>query len=201
MGPFGPPVFLSFLLLFFCVSFYPRSPEVEPWVFRLTFFPSSSSPSPHHQLFVSIRYRKHQFSNWFDFPGNSSDSYLFLLLLFLFPGVFLSGELSIPVRRTVHSCPENCPQTPGSSVTLIALQNNPALGWIYNSLRSGSQIKASPGLDIKLAHYYCLRKTDSTVNTSQSSRTILQTVKFRFWLYKTYNLEITQINAKSQAPD
>ena len=23
-------------------------------------------------------------------------------------------------------------------------------------LRSGSQIKASPGLDIKLAHYYCV---------------------------------------------
>ena len=69
-------------------------------------------------------------------------------------------------------------------MTPIALQYNPALGWIYNWLRSGSQIKASPGLDIKLAHYYCLRKTDSTVNTSQSSRTILQTGKFRFWLYK-----------------
>ena len=32
--------------------------------------------SSHHQLFVSLRYRKRQFSNWFDFPGNSSDSYL-----------------------------------------------------------------------------------------------------------------------------
>ena len=44
-----------------------------------------------------------KFSNWFDFPGNSSDSYLFLLLLLLFPGMFLSGELSTPVQRTVHS--------------------------------------------------------------------------------------------------
>ena len=65
-------------------------------------------------------------------------------------------------------------------MTPIALQYNPALGWIYNWLRSGSQIKASPGLDIKLAHYYCLRKTDSTVNTKQSSRTILQTVNSDF---------------------
>ena len=63
-------------------SFYPWSPKVEPWVFRLTFSssPSSpSSPSSHHQIFVSLRYRKCQFSN----------SYLFLLLLLLFPGVFL----------------------------------------------------------------------------------------------------------------
>ena len=31
--------------------FYPRSPEVEPWVFRWTFFPSLSlSPFPHLQL-------------------------------------------------------------------------------------------------------------------------------------------------------
>ena len=55
------------------------SPEVEPWVNRWTFSsppPPPSSPSSHHQLFVSIRYRKRQFSNCFDFPGNSSDSYL-----------------------------------------------------------------------------------------------------------------------------
>ena len=163
------------------ICFYPWSPEVEPWVNRWTFSPPPapspppppSPPPSHHQLFVSLKYRKHQFSNWFDFPGNSSDSYLFLLLLLLFPEVFF-------VWRTVHSCLENCPQTQGSPVTPIALQYNPALGWIYNWLRSGSQIKASPGLDKKLAHYYCLRKTDSTVNTSQSSRTILQTVKFRF---------------------
>ena len=86
--------------------FYPWSPKVEPWVNRWTFsspHPSSPpSPPSHHQIFVSLRYRKHQFSNWFDFPGNSSDSYLFLLLLLLFPGVFLSGELSTPVQRTVH---------------------------------------------------------------------------------------------------
>ena len=146
----------------FRTYFYPCSPKVEPWVNRWTFSfpssPSSSSPPSHHQIFAPLRYRKCQFSNWFDFPGNSSDSYLFLLLL-LFPGVFLSGELST-------SCPENCPQTPGSPVTPIALQYNPALGWIFNWLISGSQIKASPGLDIKLAHYYCLRKTDSIVNTS-----------------------------------
>ena len=42
---------------------------------------------------------KHQFSNWFDFPGNSSDSYLFLLILLLFPGVFF-------VWRTVHRLQE-----------------------------------------------------------------------------------------------
>ena len=90
------------------VSFYPWSPKVEPWVNRWTFSSPSSPPSPppsppsHHQIFVFLRYRKHQFSYWFDFPGNSSDSYLFLLLLLLFPGVFLSGELSTPVRRTVH---------------------------------------------------------------------------------------------------
>ena len=78
----------------------PWSPKVEPWVNRWTFSPP---PSPsHHQIFVSLRYRKCQFSNLFDFPGNSSDSYLFLLLLLLFPGVFLSGELSTSVRRTVH---------------------------------------------------------------------------------------------------
>ena len=84
--------------------FYPWSPEVEPWVNRWTFSPPPSPPPPssHHQIFVSLRYRKRQISNWFDFPGNSSDSYLFLLLLLLFPGVFLSGELSTPVQRTVH---------------------------------------------------------------------------------------------------
>ena len=70
--------------------FYPWSPKVEPWVNRWTFSPPPSPPSPsHHQIVVSLRYRKCQFSNWFDFPGNSSDSYLFLLLLLLFPGVFL----------------------------------------------------------------------------------------------------------------
>ena len=95
-------------------------------------------------LRVCLRYRKHQFSNWFDFPGNSSNSYLFLLLLLLFPGAFLSGELSTPVWRTVH--------------WLQAVQP-------WDGYKTGSQIKASPGLDIKLAHYYCLRKTDSTVNT------------------------------------
>ena len=80
-----------FLLLLLLLLPSPSSPSS----------PSPSSPS-HHQICVSLRYRKHQFSNWFDFPGNSSDSYLFLLLLLLFPGVFLSGELSTPVWRTVH---------------------------------------------------------------------------------------------------
>ena len=37
---------------------------VVVWLNKLTFFPSSpssspSSPSPHHQLFVSLGYRKH----------------------------------------------------------------------------------------------------------------------------------------------
>ena len=54
------------------------------------------------KFLFSLRYRKCQFSNWFDFPGNSSDSYIFLLLLLLFPEVYLSGELSTPVQRTVH---------------------------------------------------------------------------------------------------
>ena len=46
-----------FLLPFF-VTFLPR-PFVVTWVFRLTFSPSSSPPSPSHfQLFVSVRYRK-----------------------------------------------------------------------------------------------------------------------------------------------
>ena len=61
-----------------------------------------------------------------NFPGNSrqsSDPYLFLLHLLLFPGAFLSGELST-------SCLENCPQTPDSPVTPISLQYSPALGWI-----------------------------------------------------------------------
>ena len=93
-------------LIHFFLYFYPQSPEVEPWVNRWTFSPSSppssSSPSSHFQLFVSLRYRKRQFSNWFDFPGNSGDSYHFLLLLLLFPGAFLSGELSTLVWRTVH---------------------------------------------------------------------------------------------------
>ena len=52
------------------LHFYPWSLKVEPWVFRLTFSssppssPPSPSPSPpppppsHHQIFVSIRYRK-----------------------------------------------------------------------------------------------------------------------------------------------
>ena len=31
-------------------SFYPRSPEVEPWVFRWTFSSPPSSPSSHLQL-------------------------------------------------------------------------------------------------------------------------------------------------------
>ena len=50
-----------FILLFFIAHlifwyfrgsiFTPRSPEVEPWVFRWTFSsPSPSYPSPHHQL-------------------------------------------------------------------------------------------------------------------------------------------------------
>ena len=48
--------------LYKCV-FNPWSPKVEPWVNRWTFSPSSPSPSPsppssHHQIFVSLRYRK-----------------------------------------------------------------------------------------------------------------------------------------------
>ena len=106
---FGTFLVLIFSFVNFKNVFYPWSPKVEPWVNRWTFssppsFPSSPSAPPpsHHQIFVSLRYRKHQFSNWFDFPGNSSDSYLFLLLLLLFPGAYFSGELSTPVWRTVH---------------------------------------------------------------------------------------------------
>ena len=58
------------------MDFYTWSPNVEPWVNRWTFSPPSSPSPSHHQLFVSLRYRKHQFSNWFDFPGNSSYPYL-----------------------------------------------------------------------------------------------------------------------------
>ena len=83
------------------------------------------------------------------------------LLSLLAPSPSISW--SVFVWRTVHSCPENCPHSPSSPVTPIALQYKPALGWIYNWLRSGSQIKASPGLDIKLAHYYCLRKTVQSI--------------------------------------
>ena len=68
-------------------------------------------------------------------------------------------------------CLENCPQTPSSPETPIALQYNPALGRIYNWLRSGSQIKASPGLDI------------------------LQTVKFRsrLQLYEQLNVCVPRL--------
>ena len=56
-------------LVWFCVYFYPRSPEVELWVNRWTFSPSPSSPPPpsspssssHFQHFVSLRNRKRQF--------------------------------------------------------------------------------------------------------------------------------------------
>ena len=138
------------------IHFYPRSPPRGEWVNRWTFSPSPSSPSSsspsssRFQIFVSLRYWKCQFSKWFDFPGNSSDSYLFLLLLLLFPGAFLSGELSTPVWRTVHRLQ--------AVQWLLFLQP-------WGGYKTGSQIKASPGLNIKLAHYYCLRKTDSTVNT------------------------------------
>ena len=67
----------TFLFKVYFHEFSPTPLAVE-WVFRLTFSPSSpssSSPSPSHfQLFVSLRYRKLRFSNWFDFPGNSSSS-------------------------------------------------------------------------------------------------------------------------------
>ena len=82
--------------------FLPTVPRGGTVGLQTDFFPSSPSSPPPPKLVVSIRYRKRQFSNWFDFPGNSSDSYVFLLLLLLFPGVFLSGELSTPVWRTVH---------------------------------------------------------------------------------------------------
>ena len=59
---------------------------------------------------------------------------LLWLLSLLAPS--LSISCSVFVWRTVHSCPENCPQTP---VTPIALQYNPALGWIYNWLTNKSQ--------------------------------------------------------------
>ena len=97
---------------------------------------------------------------------------------FYFLECFLSGELSTPVQRTVH-------RLQAVQWLLLLFSKNPALGWIYNCLRSGSQIKASPGLNIKLAHYYCLRKTDSTVNTSQSSKNnIANSKNSGFWLYK-----------------
>ena len=70
--------------------FLPMPTGVAAWVNRLTFSPSSSPPSPSHfQLCVSLRYSKLQISNWFDFPDTSSDSYIFLRLLLLFPGAFL----------------------------------------------------------------------------------------------------------------
>ena len=48
------------------LSFYPWSLKVEPWVNRWTFSPPPSSPPPssppslssHHQIFVSLSYRK-----------------------------------------------------------------------------------------------------------------------------------------------
>ena len=169
MGQLGPPK----------PTFYPRSPEVEPWVFRLIFFPSSpssSSSSPHHQLFVSIRYRKHQFSNWFDFPGNSSDSYVFLLLLLLFPGVFLSWELSTPVRRTVHRL-----QAVQWLLLLFSIIQ-PWAGYITGSL-----------LLFEENRQYSQYKSEFQNNIVNS--------KIQVLTVQTYNLEITQINAKNQAPD
>ena len=122
---------------------------------------SSSSSLSHFQLFVSLMYRKCQFSNWFDFPGNSSDSYLFLLLLLLFPGAFLSRELSTPVWKTVHRL---------QAVQWLLFLFSTIQPW--GGYKTGLQIKASPGLDIKLAHYYCLRKTDIFWNLKKLDLTL-----------------------------
>ena len=112
--------------VYFLFTHGPR--KVEPWVNRWTFSspPPSSPPSPspppppsHHQMFVSLRYRKCQFSNWFDFPGNSSDSYLFMLLLF--PGVWrncplLSGELSTDSKQSSDSYCSSVQSSPGLDI-------------------------------------------------------------------------------------
>ena len=108
-------------------NFYPRSPPRGAWVNRWIFSPSPSSSSPsssHFQIFVSLRYRKCQFSNWFDFPGNSSDSYLFLLLLL------------------ERFCPENCPFLSGELSTDFRQSSDSYF----------SSVQSSPGVDIKLAH-------------------------------------------------
>ena len=93
---------------------------------------------------------------------------------FYFLECFLSGE-------TVHFCPEKLStDSKQSSGLLLLFSTIQPWGWIYNWLRSGSQIKASPGLDIKLAHYYCLRKQTVQSIQVRVPETILQTVKFRF---------------------
>ena len=103
-----------------CLLFLPTPTSVVTWVFRWTFSsPTSLSPSPSHVW----HFRQLQAVQW--------------LLSVLAPSTYISW-------RTVHSCPENCSQNPGSPVTPISLQYNPALGQIKNWLRSGSQIKASP---------------------------------------------------------
>ena len=97
--------------------------------------------------------------------SSCSFSFYFLECFCLENCPLLSGELSTDSRQSSDSYCSSVQSSPGLDIKLAQI-------WLTK--------KGSPGLDIKLAHYYCLRKTDSTVNTSQRSRTILQTVKFRF---------------------
>ena len=133
---------------------------------------------------------------------------LFLLLLLLLPtsnflfllgtentnfqtGLTFQASPVTPISSSSFSfyflenfCLENCPLLSGELSTDFRQSSNSYFSSVQSStgvdIKTGSQIKASPGLDIKLAHYYCLRKNRQYSQYSQSSRTILQTVNNRF---------------------
>ena len=86
-------------------------------------------------------------------------------------------------------------------MTHIALQYNPAMGWIYNWLRSGSQIKASPVAGYKIGSLQLFEENRQYIQYKSEFQSNIANSKIQVLTVQTYNLEITQINAKSQAPD
>ena len=76
------------------------------------------------------------------------------------------------------------------AVTPIALQYNPALGWIYNWLRSGSQIKASHGLDYKIGSLLLFEENRQYSQYKSEFQNNIANSKIQVLTAQTYNLEI-----------
>ena len=171
----------------FFIPLFTHSPQrwshgSTDWLFLLLFLLLHISSS-----FVSIRYN---FQTGLTFqatpvtPVSSCSFSLYFLEHFCLENCpLLSGEVSTDSRHSSDSYFSSVQSSPGPDIKLAQI-------WLTN--------KSQPWAGYKTGSLLLFVENRQYSQYSQSSRTILQIVKFR---YKTYNLEITQINAKSQAPD
>ena len=140
--------------------------QMEFFFFSSFFSFSSTSFTPPN--FFSLRYRKHQFSNWFDFPGNSFSFYFFEHIC---PEncPLLSGELSTDSRQSSDSYFSSVQSSPGLDIKLAQI-------WLTNKSQPWAGYKTG-----SLLLFVENRQTEFQNNIANSKIQVLtvQNIQFR----------------------